>query len=249
MPFYEFDGKQVFYSVHGRGDPLLLLHGNTAASGLFRSEASFYSKSFTVITPDFPGHGRSERLAAFPDDYWHMNAQATAALCQHLNLTAVKVIGTSGGGLTGLNMAVARPDLIQKLIVDSVNGNRLSVADAGRIIHGRAASARNPLAVLFWFTMHGRDWKKIVRADSELLMRVAQQGARLVKGDLSTVRCPVLFTGSTDDELIPDLEQKTRALAREVGMAQVRLFPEGKHPFMLTRKRIFRELALEFLND
>lgn len=52
---------KLYYSEHGSGEPLILLHGNGEDSGYFKEQIRFFSKHFRVIAVDTRGHGRSPR--------------------------------------------------------------------------------------------------------------------------------------------------------------------------------------------
>ena len=71
----EVDGIPVYYRTGGSGAPLLLLHGFTQIGKLFNPYVDALGRHYTVIVPDFPGHGRSPRFAS-PD--W--SCQETASL-------------------------------------------------------------------------------------------------------------------------------------------------------------------------
>lgn len=52
---------KLYYSEHGSGEPLILLHGNGEDSRYFKEQIRFFSKHFRVIAVDTRGHGRSPR--------------------------------------------------------------------------------------------------------------------------------------------------------------------------------------------
>lgn len=35
MSYFKFENKKVYYNIFGEGQPLVLLHGNTASSKMF----------------------------------------------------------------------------------------------------------------------------------------------------------------------------------------------------------------------
>lgn len=58
------DGKKIAYIDEGRGDPIVLLHGNPTSSFLWRNVIPELLKSGRVIAPDLIGQGDSEKLPA-----------------------------------------------------------------------------------------------------------------------------------------------------------------------------------------
>ena len=74
MSYFTFENKQIYYQELGSGAPLLLLHGNTASSNMFKDIAQQYITNHTVILIDFLGHGKSQRMEEFPTDLWYFEA-------------------------------------------------------------------------------------------------------------------------------------------------------------------------------
>ncbi|MFT4822438.1 MAG: haloalkane dehalogenase [Halioglobus sp.] len=69
--FATVNGKQIAYVEEGRGDPIVLLHGNPTSSFLWRNVIPELVQSGRVIVPDLIGQGDSEKLPASegPDRY------------------------------------------------------------------------------------------------------------------------------------------------------------------------------------
>ena len=62
--FASVKGKQIAYVEEGRGDPIVLLHGNPTSSFLWRNVIPELVESGRVIVPDLIGQGDSEKLPA-----------------------------------------------------------------------------------------------------------------------------------------------------------------------------------------
>lgn len=71
MPFFDYDGSKLYYEEYGSGEPLLLLHGNTASGKLFLPLIPMLSSKFHVLVPDFLGCGSSDRIREWPSDLWY----------------------------------------------------------------------------------------------------------------------------------------------------------------------------------
>ena len=54
MPYFEFEGKQIYYDEKGEGKPVIFLHGNVASSKMFDFILSLNRQS-PVNTHDFIG--------------------------------------------------------------------------------------------------------------------------------------------------------------------------------------------------
>lgn len=249
MPYFKFDGHNVYYQTEGSGKPLLLIHGNSVSSVMFNSEIEYYSKYFKVIIYDYPGHGKSGRVKRFRDDFWRYNAEAGLKLLEHLDIHKTFVIGTSGGALTGLNMAVMQPKKIKALIADSFLGNELSISEAEAIIKKRRAAKSDFMTLKYWQTMNGDTWENVVDNDLDLMLRIAKNNLPLIYGDLSDIKCPVLCVASSEDKLIPNIFDRIERLCSKLPDCRKAFYNYGRHTFMITEKEDFRELALEFLSS
>ncbi len=249
MPYFDFRENDIYYDTQGEGYPLLLLHGNSVSSNMFRFDIPFFAENFKVIYFDAHGHGQSGRLARFRDDFWSYNAETAHALLDHLGIDELYAIGTSGGALTGFNMLTQKKGRIKKFVADSFLGLSLTKEEAYSIAKKRTqAVAHNFMTQQFWKFQHGDDWDKVVLKDIDLMERLGKYGLKTVHGKLSEIDAKVLATGSHDDELLPNPEEKMKTIVDLVPNAKLVMFDRGKHPFMITQKADFREIAMEFLD-
>lgn len=246
MPYFDFEGKKVFYDSLGKGNPLILLHGNSVSSKMFDSESIFYSKYYKVYLIDYPGHGRSERLMNFPDDFWFYISRSVLKLIENENLNDIYIIGTSGGALVGLNVCANLKGKVKKSIFDSFFGLRVEFELARKIYESRKRAKKQILASAFWKSQHGDDWATIVDLDLEMLINVAKNNYTVIYGNLNEIDCPILLTGSLQDELIPDMKSRLEEVAKKIPNSEIFISNLGKHPLMITQKRLFRKISLEF---
>jgi pimeloyl-ACP methyl ester carboxylesterase len=88
----------MYYEVHGRGRPLILLHGAYMTIDLMGPIVPELAKTRQVIAAEQQGHGRTADVDR-PLTYEHM-ADDTAALMRHLGIDSADVFGYSMGGGT-----------------------------------------------------------------------------------------------------------------------------------------------------
>jgi pimeloyl-ACP methyl ester carboxylesterase len=251
--FY-FNGKRIFYSEFGVGTPLLLLHGNTASSNMFAGIAERYGKDFKVILIDFLGHGKSERLNEFPADLWFDEAEQAIAFLREKQYTKINIIGSSGGALVAINIALEAPELVNKVIADSFEGEKPVKKFTNNLERDRENSKHDENARMFYSSMHGSDWEKVVDNDTRAIIRHQKEIGKFFHKDLKFFKPPVLMTGSLADEFIcmiaPDYFQKVYGeLISKIGHGKIHLFDTGGHPAMLTNQDSFYQLSMEFLNS
>lgn len=249
MPHFEFDGKDTYYEIHGEGEPLLLLHGNATSSTLFKNHTPNYAKKYQVILIDFPGLGKSERLERFRDDYWKYNADGAIHLLDYLNIKKVRVIGTSGGALVGLNMCLLRKDTVTHLIADSFFGDRLSEQEADLIIERRRKAKSEYMSQQYWKNHIGDDWDKVLEDDLALMKKVSHDHLPIIHGNLSRIEAKVLGIATSGDDIIPNILEKVEKTMNKIPNAKTEFFESGRHTFMITQKEEFDKVAMPFLES
>jgi pimeloyl-ACP methyl ester carboxylesterase len=115
--YADVNGVHLYYEIHGRGAPLVLLHGGLGAGSMFGANLPALAAGRQVILVDLQGHGRTAdvdrplRIEDMADD--------VAALVRHLGLDRVDAMGYSLGGGVALQLAVRHPALVDRLIVVS----------------------------------------------------------------------------------------------------------------------------------
>src|SRR5690242_1768469 len=85
----DVDGVRLHFLTAGHGDPLILLHGFTETSRMWRPIIPLLADRFTVIAPDLPGIGDSE----IPADGLDMTSAAIRihALARYLGVEKARV--------------------------------------------------------------------------------------------------------------------------------------------------------------
>jgi pimeloyl-ACP methyl ester carboxylesterase len=117
----------VEYAESGLGDPVLVSHGifHGCDGGLLSVRSSLPGRR--IIAPSRFGYLGSELpAAATPED----QADAFAALLDHLNVARVDVVGISAGTTAALEFALRHPDRTRHLVVmsGSFPGDPMAVA-------------------------------------------------------------------------------------------------------------------------
>lgn len=248
MSYFKYKDLNIYYKVYGEGKPLVIIHGDTASSKMFMSELKFYCKNFKVILLDLVGQGKSQRVDKLPLNYWHFNSVLVIELCKYLDINSVNLLGTSGGAIVALNAALEEPGLFDKIIVDSFMGENLPYDFAKKIADDRKIAKSKLASKLFWFLMHGSDWKSVIDQNTELIINFSKNIGNFFNYNLSNVENSVLITGSLRDDLIPDIESALKSINLRIESSKLIFFESGKHPAMFSNKKDFRNLVLNFLS-
>lgn len=111
------NGLNVYYEIHGDGEPLILLHGGIGAIEMFGEILPLLARGRKVIGVDLQAHGRTADVDR-PMTFEAM-ADDVAALIKHLGLGEADVMGYSLGGGTALQTAVRHPEVVRKLVLVS----------------------------------------------------------------------------------------------------------------------------------
>ena len=113
--YAEVHGIKLYYEIHGRGRPLILLHGGLGAIEMFGPNLPALAAGRQVIAVDLQGHGRTAdidrplRVQSMADDI--------AALIAHLELERPDIMGYSLGGGVALQTAIRHPDVVGRLVI------------------------------------------------------------------------------------------------------------------------------------
>ena len=114
--FADVNGQHIFYSVHGAGKPLILLHGGITPES-FGDNLAELAKGRQVIAIHLQGHGRT------PDTDRPLRSETlgddVAALIGHLNLGKADVMGYSLGAGVALQVAIRHPEVVDRLVLVS----------------------------------------------------------------------------------------------------------------------------------
>jgi len=109
------NGISMYYEIHGKGHPLVLLHGGGSTIDVtFGQILPIFAEKRTVVAVEEQGHGRTTdrnqpvRFETSADD--------VAALLAFLKMDKVDVLGFSNGASVALQLAIRHPELVGKLI-------------------------------------------------------------------------------------------------------------------------------------
>ena len=111
----EVDGIKLHYLTAGHGPALILLHGYTQTSHMWRPIMPSFSDRYTVIAPDLPGIGESEIPASGID--MKFAAIRIHDLVRSLNVQKAAVVGHDIGLMVAYAYAAQFPTEVEKLVV------------------------------------------------------------------------------------------------------------------------------------
>jgi len=113
------NGLQMYYEIHGTGQPLVLLHGAFSAIGTsFGQVLPGLAQGRQVVAVELQGHGRTAdidrplTLEGMADD--------VAAAIDQLGIEPADIFGYSVGAAVALQLVIRHPEAVRKLVLASV---------------------------------------------------------------------------------------------------------------------------------
>jgi pimeloyl-ACP methyl ester carboxylesterase len=113
------NGLEMYYEIHGTGQPLVVLHGSFMTIELMGKLVPELARGRQVIAVEFQGHGHTADIDR-PVTYENL-ADDTAALLRHLGIGRADVYGYSLGGGVALQVALRHPEVVRKLVIVSAS--------------------------------------------------------------------------------------------------------------------------------
>jgi pimeloyl-ACP methyl ester carboxylesterase len=212
MPKVGINGIQIAFERHGKGTPLVLLHGYPLDHHIWDDIIPLLQDTFDLIIPDLRGFGDSTTV----DTPYSMDDMATdiAGLLGHLSIQKTAIVGHSMGGYVALAFARHFPKRVNGLGLvssqvladppDRKEGRYKSAADvAENGVHGVVENMSTK------FTSDPR-LQAFARETMQRQKPAAYIGALKAMAErsdstplLSTIQYPVVVVHGDEDQLIP----------------------------------------------
>jgi len=266
--YHVVDGIRLYDQAEGAGAPLLLLHGLLFSHRSWRRVAPRLAESFAVHAIDLPGHGESDRPAAYSYSFDAL-VHTLAGLLDELGLGKVWLMGHSLGGGLGVLLAARYPERVQGLVLVSpfvypvplsLEMRLALVPVVGELVFKHLYGRRD----LERFLRHNvyldpslpteedlqYAWERLNRPGGrDATYRLMQHLARpeVLAAAPPRVSCPVRVIRGQRDRLMP-LANAERLVA-ELGQAELVSIPGTRHMPMEERPDAFLEAVLPFLGE
>lgn len=115
MPKINVGGVQLYYEIHGDGDPLVLVPGFRTGPWLWFKQVETFARKFRTIVFDPRGIGESDK----PEASMTIKTMADdlAGLLSALAIDRAHLLGASFGGFVAQEFAIAHPQMIRSLVL------------------------------------------------------------------------------------------------------------------------------------
>jgi 3-oxoadipate enol-lactonase len=265
MPVAKVGGINIYYEIHGRGEPLVLIYGYAGHSGLWFRQIPVLSKKYRVIAFDNRGMGRSDK----PNIPYTMAMLAgdVAGLLDAIGVDSAHIFGISMGGMIAQHFALNYPQRVTSLILGCtfcggvrsipLRPEALAAFADFELIKEMAPEqfVRQLMPFLFskqFSDRHPDIVDETIAKQLEypiLLHGLVRQGEAIMGHDtydrLSQIRLPTLVIAGDNDGLIPF--ENSRILASRIPKSESATVNGAGHLFFIEDPQESNRVVLSFL--
>ena len=260
MPKANINGIDIYYEVHGQGEPLVLVHHGTGSTKMWEHLLPGFAEKYQVIMYDRIGFGRSDKTD-FPnyyksEQYTTNSVRELSALLEYLDIKGkVYILGQCEGGVIVFHFAAQNPDIIKAVAVSST----MCCSNAGtyRPSQPPPTSERKELPSFKDVSQAYRDtlirWQGEEYAPELFKLFVEGGGAYSagprpfdLRDTLKTVRCPALVLYPDRSHLF-DVEQAV-LMYHSLPEGELAVMPKSGHSLWLTQPEEYQRIILSFFS-
>ena len=256
MPFFDRNGWQMYYEIHGTGpETIVAIHGNIASTRWWQFLLPFLPSGCRIVMMDLRGCGKSTHTR---DGYEiSQYVQDIHELLAGLDGGRFHLLGHSMGGQIALAYALRYPQDLQTIaLVDSVPADGLTLDDQGRQafreLQQDKAILRQAVRGCFSYCTDedvlDELWQGACHCSSAVYHENPEtmHATRLID-DAETVEHPVLILHGREDAVIP-LATMVRTVQAMPKARAVFLERCGHSPF-IERPEAAANIYFGFLHD
>ncbi len=249
------NGLKMYYEVHGRGEPLVLIHGAfMTITNNWTGWIGPLAKRRKVIALELQGHGRT---ADIPRD---MTSEAladdVAALLEYLKIPRADVLGYSMGGGVAMQCAIRHPNQVRKVVVISAMLRRDGAVQEGQ----EALATLN--ADIFKGTPIETEYKKLnpspdhFPAFVQKLLAMDSKGEDIRADQLKATAAPMFFIhGDSDGVRLEHVAEMFRLKGggvhgdiKPLPASRLAILPATTHVTLMQRRAVIVPMVEAFLN-
>lgn len=249
------NGLEMYYEVHGSGEPVVLLHGAfMSITNNWTGWIGELSKTRKVIAIEMQGHGRT---ADIKRDFSSENlADDVAALLDYLKIPRADLIGYSMGGGVAMQCAIRHPEKVRKVVSISA-----VFRDDGWVKEGRDALPKLT-AEDFKGSPIEAEYKKLSPTPNEFpdfvkhVIAMASKPYDLGADKLKATKAPIFFIhGDADGVRLEHIAEMFRLKGGEVhgdmrprSASRLAILPDTTHVTLMARMPVIVPMVNDFLD-
>jgi pimeloyl-ACP methyl ester carboxylesterase len=230
--YIEVNNVKLYYEEYGKGEPLLLLHGNSESIESFDLQVMEFAKKYRVIAVDTRGQGKSSEDGKLYT--YDLFAEDMNLFMDALKIKSAHIVGWSDGGNTGLIMAMKYPKKVKKLVSMGAN---VFIDDS--VVESWIFNELNSQ-----LTQLSSDTSYEAENRSRLIKLLLTEPKHSFE-ELKSIACPVLVMAGENDVI---KENHTKAIANAIKKATLLIVPNETHYFPKDNASDFNAKVLDFLD-
>lgn len=250
MPKLDRNGVKIHYEVHGKGPVILLTHGYSATSQMWRGQIEPLTQAHTLVVWDMRGHGQTD-YPQDPDQYSEaMTVGDIAALLDAVGAKSAIVGGLSLGGYMSLAFHRVHPERVRALlIVDTGPGFKKDAARATWNERALQTAQEYETEGLARLQRLSKEMATATHRSADGLAGAArgmltQKDAQVIHS-LPAIAVPTLVVAGADDK--PFLAA-TDYMAAKIPRAQKVIIADAGHSVNLDQPELFNRAVVAFLD-
>lgn len=240
--YVELPGVRTWYEVEG--EPLLLLHGGFCTNETWGPQRADFAAKHLVFLPERRAHGHTPDVEG-PLSY-HDMAQDTIEFLASVVGDPAHLVGWSDGGIVALLVAIARPDLIRKIVVTGANFKPAPEIGPAEMLDEPTADAPGMEMFRSMYEAASPDgaehWPVVVGKMAEMFRTEPD----IPIEDLGSIGTPTLVLVG-DDDFVP-LEH-TIELYRAIPNSELAVVPGTSHAHFMEEPSLVNRIVLDFLDN
>jgi pimeloyl-ACP methyl ester carboxylesterase len=250
------NGLEMYYEIHGKGDPVVLLHGSfMTITNNWTDMIARLSTSRQVIAVEMQGHGRTADIDR--DFSYEGLADDIAALLDHLKIKRADLLGYSMGGGVAMQVAIRHPAKVRKVVsISAVFRHDGWVKEAVEMFPRMdpAMFKGSPIETEYKKLSPSPDKfetfiKRVIRMD----IKPYDFGA----GKLAGTKAPILFVhGDADGVRLDHIAEMFRLKGGEIfgdmrprSESRLAILPDTTHVTLLDKSDVIVPMVNDFFNE
>lgn len=258
--FFNYKNYNIYYEVHGSGDPILLLNGIMMSTKSWTEFVEPFTEKNQLILVDFLGQGQSPK--EYEQFYHDTQVELVEELLKHLNIAKVNLFGISYGGEIALQYVLKYPNRVKKLFLSNTCANTSYwLEEVGNAWNQATSDGLSyylttiPFIYSPKFFVNNREWMEKRKAiliplfnDKEWInsMKVLTNSSvgYDVRDRLKEIKCPTMILSCEYDFVTPTYQQKE--LNEKIKNSQLVFVPDSGHGIMYEKPVLFTSIVLGF---
>lgn len=236
--YAEINGAKIYYEEYGKGEPLLLIHGNGGSINSMGNQIDYFKSKYRVIIADGRGQGKSEMKT--DSLTYEQITKDWEGLVNHLKLDSINIIGWSDGGIVALEMGISGKTKIKKMVTMGANLRPDSTAVNGWAVKEVGKSKKEVLSKI-----KQKDTTRNWKVEKQMLDLLGNQ-PNIPTKDLSKIKAKVLIMAG-DEDIIKN--KHSLEIYEYIPKAQLCIMPGETHFAPASNPVLFNEIANKFLAE